>query len=443
MKVVIAGAGEVGGHLAKLLSNENKDVIIIDTDESKLANLDSYNLLTHSGSPTSFDVLNSAGVGSADLYIAVTPYETRNVTSCAMAKNLGAKKTVARVDNYEFFSPTNRAFFASIGVDELIYPEYLAAEEIITGLKRSWAKNWFELHNGELIVVGVKLTEGAELVGTKLKDLGGIASYLHIAAIKHNDETIIPRGNDVIHANDTVFFATKKEHIPQILKICNKEQVDIRKIMIMGGSRIALRAAIMGDDKWKIKIIDNDKNKCLSLAEKLPSCSIIYGDGRDMEILKEDDIESCDAFVALTDSSETNILACIAAKELGVHKTIAEVENLHFISGAEGLNIGTIVNKKLLASSHIFQILLDTDSSSTKCLALADAEVAKLTAKEGSKITKARVMDLSLSRDMTIAGLIRDDKGMLVQGSTQIQAGDQVVVFCLHGALHKIEKLFN
>lgn len=443
MKIVIAGAGEVGGHLAKLLSNENQDVIVIDNDENKLACLDSYNLLTHSGSPTSFEILNSAGVDSADLYIAVTPYETRNVTSCTMAKSLGAKKTVARVDNYEFFSPVNRAFFASIGVDELIYPEYLAAEEIVTALKRSWAKNWFELYNGELIVVGVKLTEEAELVGTQLKDLSGISSFLHIAAIKHKDETIIPRGNDIIHANDTVYFATQKEHIDQILKSCNKKQVEINKIMIMGGSRIALRTSIMTGDKRKIKIIDNDKEKCQSLAEKLPNCSILYGDGRDMEILKEDGIESCDAFIALTDSSETNILACIAAKELGVPKTIAEVENLHFISGAESLNIGTIVNKKLLASSHIFQIMLDTDSSSTKCLALADAEVAKLTAKEGSKITKARVMDLSLSREMTIAGLIRDGKGMLVQGNTQIEAGDQVVVFCLHGSLYKIEKLFS
>ncbi|MFI3240476.1 MAG: Trk system potassium transporter TrkA [Bacteroidales bacterium] len=443
MKIVIAGAGEVGGHLAKLLSNENQDVIIIDNDESKLACLDSYNLLTHNGSPTSFEILNSAGVNSADLYIAVTPYETRNVTSCAMAKSLGAKKTVARVDNYEFFSPVNRAFFASIGVDELIYPEYLAAEEIVTALKRSWAKNWFELYNGELIVVGVKLTEDAELVGIKLKELSGIARYLHIAAIKHNDETIIPRGDDVIHANDTVYFATKKEYIDEILKVCNKEQIDINKIMIMGGSRIALRTSIMTGDKRKIKIIDNDMAKCNSLAEKLPYCSIVYGDGRDIEILKDDGIENCDAFIALTDSSETNILACIAAKQLGVNKTIAEVENLHFISGAEGLNIGTIVNKKLLASSHIFQIMLDTDSSSTKCLALADAEVAKLTAKEGSKITKAPVMELSLSRDMTIAGLIRDEKGMLVQGNTHIQAGDQVVVFCLHGSLYKTEKLFS
>ena len=443
MKIVIAGAGEVGSHLAKLLSKENQDIIVIDNDESKLMNLDMYNLLTHVGSPTSFKTLRDADVAEADLYIAVTPFETRNVTSCAMAKSLGAKKTVARIDNYEFLRSENRTFFETHGVDFLIYPEFLAAEEMMTALEKTWVRNWFELCDGQLIVVGVKLRESAKLVGKKLKELYSLSSSLHISAIKHKYETVIPGGNDEICAGDIAYIATTKDYVDRLLELCGKEQLNVKRVMIMGGSRIAIQLARLAGDRYKIKIIESDLEKCHKLAEKLPDCNIVHGDARDIDILYDEGIEEHDAFIALTDSSETNILACLTAKEYGVKKTIAEVENIQFIAEAENLNIGKVINKKLLASSHIFQILLDSDSSNAKCLALADAEVAELVAKEGSRITRADVKDLNLSHDMTIAGLVRDGVGHLVQGNTRIQAGDHVVVFCLSGAIHKVEKLFN
>ena len=443
MKIVIAGAGEVGSHLAKLLSKENQDIIVIDNDESKLMNLDMYNLLTHVGSPTSFKTLRDADVAEADLYIAVTPFETRNVTSCAMAKSLGAKKTVARIDNYEFLRSENRTFFETHGVDFLIYPEFLAAEEMMTALEKTWVRNWFELCDGQLIVVGVKLRESAKLVGKKLKELYSLSSSLHISAIKHKYETVIPGGNDEICAGDIAYIATTKDYVDRLLELCGKEQLNVKRVMIMGGSRIAIQLARLAGDRYKIKIMESDLEKCHKLAEKLPGCNIVHGDARDIDILHDEGIEEHDAFIALTDSSETNILACLTAKEYGVKKTIAEVENIQFIAEAENLNIGKVINKKLLASSHIFQILLDSDSSNAKCLALADAEVAELVAKEGSRITRADVKDLHLSHDMTIAGLVRDGVGHLVQGNTRIQAGDHVVVFCLSGAIHKVEKLFN
>ena len=443
MKIVIAGAGEVGSHLAKLLSKENQDIIVIDNDESKLMNLDMYNLLTHVGSPTSFKTLRDADVAEADLYIAVTPFETRNVTSCAMAKSLGAKKTVARIDNYEFLRSENRTFFETHGVDFLIYPEFLAAEEMMTALEKTWVRNWFELCDGQLIVVGVKLRESAKLVGKKLKELYSLSSSLHISAIKHKYETVIPGGNDEICAGDIAYIATTKDYVDRLLELCGKEQLNVKRVMIMGGSRIAIQLARLAGDRYKIKIIESDLEKCHKLAEKLPDCNIVHGDARDIDILHDEGIEEHDAFIALTDSSETNILACLTAKEYGVKKTIAEVENIQFIAEAENLNIGKVINKKLLASSHIFQILLDSDSSNAKCLALADAEVAELVAKEGSRITRADVKDLHLSHDMTIAGLVRNGVGHLVQVNTRIQAGDHVVVFCLSGAIHKVEKLFN
>lgn len=445
MKIVIAGAGEVGTHLAKLLSREEQDITLLDRDRSRLEALDArYNLLTVVGSPVSFSALRAARVEKAELFIAVTPYETDNVVACEIAKSFGAHKTVARIDNYEFMDPANSAFFTRSGINHTIYPEYLAALEIRTALERNWVRNWFELHDGEIIVVGIKLRDNARIAGMQLKEFAATRHNFHVSAIRRKNETIIPRGDDRLMPNDILYFTTTRDYVDELIDLCGKTRRRIHNIMIMGGSRIAVRlVSLIGSKNYDVKIIERDRDKCAYLAERCPEAEIIHGDGRDIEVLRQEGVEATDAFIALSDSSETNILACLSAKEMGVKKTIAEVENIQFISEAENLNIGTIINKKLLASSRIFQILLDSDANDSRCLALADAEVSEIEAKPRSKITRAPVRDLHLSRDLTIAGLVRNGRGMLVDGSTTICAGDRVVVFCLDGSLHKVERLFS
>lgn len=444
MKIVIAGAGEVGSHLAKLLSNENQDIILLDSDQERLDVInENYNLMTWNGSTSSFETLRDVGVSDTDLYIAVTPYETRNITSCAIAKHLGAKKTVARIDNSEFLNSANGQVLKQIGSDFLIYPEDLAADEINLALSHNWARYWGELHNGNLLLIGVKLHSHSPLINCKLKDLPVKAHDFHVAAIKRNNETIIPGGNDEILHDDIVYFITTPPFVQEVRDLCGKKKRVIKKALIMGGSRIAIRFAKRFHDKYHLKIIDSDRDNCEKMATDLPDCEIVLGDGRDIEVLRENNIYQYDAFLALTDSSETNILTCLSAKEFGVPKTIADVENLQFVSQAENLNIGTIINKKLLASSHIFKILLDADQNNAKCLALADAEVAEMVVRHGAKITKAPVKDLKLPFGMTIAALARNNQYMLVGGNTHIEAGDFVVVFCLNGTISKIEKWFH
>ena len=444
MRIVIAGAGEVGSHLAKLLSNEEQDITLIDANSERLAVLDAnYNLMTYVGEPTSIASLRDAGAGNADLFIAVTPYETNNIVACSIAKNLGARTTVARIDTYEFMAPGNMPLVRHLGVDRVIYPEYLAAEEIVTALKHTWARNWFELHDGRIILAGVKLRQGAPLIGMKLKDFAYGHRHFHVSAIKRNHETIIPRGDDHMEAGDILYFTTTRDHIDELLVITGKNDTKVKRVLIMGGSKIAIRLINIAHDEFKFKIIESDLERCRKLPQKCPDCEIIHGDARDIDLLHDVGVGDMDAVIALTDSSETHIFSCLNAKELGVKKTVANVETIQFISQAENLNIGTVINKKLLASSSIFQLLLDTDSSTSKCLALADAEVAELEAKEGSKITSALVKDLKLPRGLTLAGLIRGDEGMLITGMTQILPGDHVLVFCLSGSLHKIERLFN
>ena len=445
MRIVIAGAGEVGTHLAKLLSYEEQDIIVISDEPDRLSFLDtSYNLMTVLGSPTSFDALKEANAGKADLFIAVTPYETTNLVSCSIAKSLGAKVTVGRVSHYGFMDKKNHEAMTRMGVDRVIYPEYLAASEIISALQHSWVRNWFELHGGEIILVGVRIRENAPLAGMQLKEFAvSNHGHFHVSAIHRNHETIIPRGDDRIDVGDILYITTTRDHVDRLVEICGKVKRKIKKVLIMGGSKIAMRLCDMTGDEFDFTIIDNNREVCAMLPEKCPGADILHGDARDPEMLQEAGIEECDAFIALSPSSEANILTTLAAREFGVDKTIAEVEDIQFISQAETLNIGTIINKKLLATSSIFQLLLDADSSTAKCLALTDAEVAEMEVKQGAKITKAPVKDLRLDRGMTLAALIRNGKGMLVTGNTKFEAGDKVLVFCLAGSIHKIERLFN
>ncbi len=446
MKIIIAGAGAVGTHLAKLLSREKQDIILMDDDEEKLSTLSSnFDLMTVPISPSSISGLKEVGVKEADLFIAVTPDESRNMTACMLASNLGAKKTVARIDNYEYLLPKNKEFFMKLGVNSLIYPEMLAAKEIVSSMRMSWVRQWWEFCGGALILIGTKMREKAEILNITLSELGAPDIPYHVVAIKRGTETIIPRGDDTIKLHDIVYFTTTRKYIPYVRKIAGKEDyADVRNVMIMGGSRIAVRTAQYVPDYMQVKIVENSISRCNRLTELLDDKTmIINGDGRDMDLLLEEGLRNTEAFVALTGNSETNILACLAAKRMGVDKTVAEVENIDYISMAESLDIGTVINKKMIAASHIYQMMLDADVSNVKCLTFANADVAEFTVKADSKITRSLIKDIGLPKGTTIGGLIRNGEGMLVTGETLVKAGDHVVVFCLNMMIKKIEKYFN
>ena len=446
MKIIIGGAGAVGTHLAELLSSEKQDIILMDEDKDKLSAMDSnFDLMTVCASPTSIQALKNAGVNDADLFIAVMPEESRNMTACMIATSLGAKKTVARIDNYEYLLPKYKEFFSKLGVHSLIYPEMLAAKDIVDAIKMSWIRQWWEFNGGALVLIGAKLRDTSEILNVPLFELGGRKIPFHIVAIKRGSETIIPRGDDVIQLNDIVYFTTTKKYIPYIRKIAGKEHYpDVRNVMIMGGSRIAVRTSQYAPEDMQIKIIESNLERCHRLTDLVDDkVMIINGDGRDLDLLMEEGLKDTDAIVALTGNSETNILACLAAKRMGVVKTVAEVENIDYISMAESLDIGTVINKKMIAASHIYQMMLDADVANVKCLTFADADVAEFKVKEGSRITQKPIKDMGLPKGVTIGGLIRNGEGLLVTGNTMIQPGDHVVVFCLGMMIKKAEKYIN
>ncbi|PXV62053.1 trk system potassium uptake protein TrkA [Dysgonomonas alginatilytica] len=445
MRVVIAGAGAVGTHLAKLLSGENQDVIIMDPDKEKLNFSKShFEIMTMEGSSTSLKDLNEVGVEDADLFIGVTPDESVNVTSCMLASKMGAKKTFARIDNFEYLLPKNKDFFESLGVDSMVYPEMLAAKEIVSAIKRPWVRLWVELFGGAIILVGVKIRDNSELVGKYLHEISVAPKKFHIVAIKRNNRTIIPKGSDQILSGDILFFTTTQEFIKEIPAITGKKDFEVKNIMIMGGSRIAIRTCQYLPSDMNIKLLESDKEKCYKLLEKVPkNVTVFHDDGRNSDFLQEESIKDTDAFIAVTGNSEANILACLAAKRFGVRKTVAEVENMDYISMAENLDIGSIINKKLITVGNIYRFLLNADVSNVKSLTFANADVAEIIARPNSIITKKEIKRLSLPNNVTLGGLIRNGEPMLIDGDTQVEPYDNVVVFCLDDALRNAEKLFN
>jgi len=444
MRIIIAGAGEVGTHLAKLLSRENMEISLLDERQERLGDLSAnYDLLTKVGNPTSIHDLREIRVNGCDLFISVTPHETENMTACLIANALGAKRTLARIDNYEYLLPENKKFFEQMGLNHLIYPEVLAANEIEESLRTNWMRYHLHLCQGALELCIVKVRNTAKVIGQTFAS--GVYNHgkYRIVAIKREQETIIPRGADAVLEGDMVYCVCPKDNMEFMREELGKSKREIKNVIFFGGDRIARKAATELMNEMNIKIIEKDRERCTILSDKVPNALIINADGSDMDVLKEEGIQDADAFVAVTDSSEANIFACLAAKRFGVRKTIAEVENLDYIPMAEGLDIGTVLNKKTIAASYIYQMLLDASVRGVHNLTTADAEIVEFYAKEGSLITKHKVRNLDLPQEANIGGIVRANEGILVNGETQIIAGDLVVVFCKSHVIRELERFFK
>ncbi len=444
MRIIIAGAGEVGTHLAKLLVHENVETTLMDENSERLENMSAnYDLLIHEGSPTSIKDLKEVQVNEADLFIAVTPYENENMTACMLANNLGAKTTLARIDNYEYLQPKNKLFFEQLGVNHLIYPEMLAGREIAESLKTSWLRQYLSFCDGALALVACKVRSNAVILDKKFNTGYFDHEKYRVVAIKRKSETIIPSGQDEIKADDLVYFMTMPQNLDFVREQAGKEDYAIKNVMFMGGGKIVREAIYQIPAHVNKKILERDKEKSYYLADKFNDALVINADARNVDILKEEGIQDTDAFVAATSNTEANILACLAAKRFGVRKTIAEVENIDYIMLAESLDIGTVINKKIIAASYIYQITLDADVLDVRNLISIDAEVIEFKAKEKSKITKSKIKDLRLPDNVNIGGIVRENVGFVVNGNTQILPGDHVIVFCPASKIRKIETFFH
>ena len=446
MRIVIAGAGEVGTHLAKMLSQDKHDIILIDSESDRLKPIDSsIDVLTYEGSATSLDLLREVIKKKTDLFIAVAHLEDTNITAAILAKKLGAKKVIARIDNMGYLDPHNKEFFRELGINHLIYPELIAAKEVLGLLKETGTTDFMDFAGGRLSLYVQKLEANAPVLNKSLEEVAHTLenTKYRAVAIKRKDRTIIPRGRDEFQEGDLAYVISTHEGIDDMMKFSGKKNVEARSVMILGGSRIGRHVAMQLQKECQVKLIDADIEKCHSLAELLEETLIINGDGRNRDLLIEEGLMNMDAFVAVTGNSETNILSCLLAKKLGVMKTIAEVENMEYINLAENTGIDTIINKKIATAGRIFTHTMNPNVTQVKMMTGTDAEVLEFIVPESARITDGPLRLINFPKDAIVGGGIRDNVPFIATGDTHIQANDRVVVFALPSALDRIDKFFS
>lgn len=443
MDIVIAGAGDIGLHLAKMLSAEEHDIMLMDLREERLEYADShFEILTKLGSCSSIKDLQEAGVHKSRLFIAVTHSEETNITAAILAKKIGAKKVVARIDNREYLEAKEEQFLKELGIDALVYPEKLASDAIVNSLKMTGADLLYEFSEKKLVLFSIKLNSHSVLVDKTMKEAKKIAisKRFRTVAIKREGETIIPKKFNRFQENDELFVLSLPESTKEAIDLCGCQQFKLKNIMIVGGSRIGQKTAMALENKYNIKLIEIDKKKSFSLADELSKTLVVKGDGRDLQLLQEEGISNMDVFIAVTGNSETNILSSLLAKRAGVKGIIAEVENMDFIDLADTLGVSTMINKKLISASTIYQYT--TEAAINHFKQLTNIEALELVAKEGSKITQKPIREFDFKK-ATVGGIIRDSEAFIAYGEMRIKAGDKVILFALPKVMRKIEKLFN
>ena len=436
----------MGSHLARMLSGNGHDITVIDSDSKALNELGNLaDLITVEGDTTTFAVLRRAGVRRCDLFIAVNHDETKNILSAIMAKQLGAKKSIARIDHNEYLEPNNKEMFIDMGIDYLFHPEQVAALEVTNLLGHTSTSDYVDFSGGLLALVVVKLEPTSPLIGRKLMELAddGSISEFRAVAITRGSQTIIPRGQDVFFEGDVVYIIARKDAAKRVTELSGQKSVEVKNLMILGGSRIGVRVALELQDDMNVKMIEYNGEKAYRLAEELERTLIIHEDGRNLDAMLEEGLSTTDAFLAVTGRSETNILAAMQAKRMGVKKVIAEVENLNYIRLAESVGIDTIINKKRVTASNIFRFTMSTDVQAIRCLSGSEAEVLEFIVKPNSPATKCMIKDMRLPQDVIIGGIVRGDKVFIAVGDTRINAYDRVVVFSMPGSIATVGEFFN
>lgn len=452
MKIIIEGAGEVGSHLAKMLSREANEITVIDKDAKKLARLSSTaDVITINGEPSSIRTMKSAGMSKADLFIAVNPNVDQevNLISAILAKRLGARKASARLENEEYLSPENKLMFKEMGIDFMFFPEKIAAEEISDQLKHSSTSDSMDFAHGKLQIAVFKLEENAPMLDMKLGEFVAQTSdtglKFRIIAISRGDSTIIPKFDTNFQYHDLVFVIAKREGMPLLMKYFGKSNIEVDNIMIFGGTEIGAQLAkTMSRQLSEVKIIESDKDLCMKLIDIMPpNVNIVHGDGRNTDLLIDENIRNYDAFAAVTGNDETNVLACVVAKRFGVERVVAEVENVEYIRLAEEMGVDTVINKKLLTAGRIFKFTLSGKARFVKYMSGTKAEVLEYTVAPGSAITKCALKDMGFPRNAIVGGVIRGSETFIAIGDTMIEPYDRVAVFALPEAVKEVDKFFK
>ena len=446
MKIVIAGAGDIGFHLAKLLSSENQDITLIDINQEVLDSATgSLNVQTHRGDSASVEVLEHVEVKNTDMFLAVTTSEKNNLVSCILAKKMGAKTTIARVEDQSYLSKTQRITFSELGIDRLISPNRLASLEIERLLDQAQVTDIFEFEEGAISLAGVTLDDDSYYINRSLGELQAdqqeiIFNYI---CILRGAKTIIPRRETVLKKSDHIYFLTKSDQLNQLIQVLGKELKKIRNVMVIGGTKLSFRTAKNLEKKYNITLVVPGKNKCKELAESLENTLIVQADPSNIPVLKEEGLGEFDAFIALTPNSETNIITSLMAEELGVYKTIALVDNLDYTHISQNIGVDTIINKKIIAANNIFRFVRKGKIEAITSIHGIDAEIIEYRVHRNSRLTKKNLKNLHFPKNSLIGAVIRDNEPIIPNGEFVLKKEDKAIVFAMPDAIIKVEALFR
>lgn len=449
MKIIIAGAGAVGFHLSKLLSYESQDITLIDHDKDSLDYADTHlDIKVIKGNAASIDILKEANVATADMLIAVTVSESTNITICMLAKQLGAKQTIARISNTEYIDPNSDVDLTRVGIDELISPESLATTEIELMLDQSAFSDTFEFDGGKLIMLATTLSENALFINKDVKQVAQLHPDLHFMPIAlkraRSHATLIPRGDTVFKVGDLVYFVTTPQGVEELQELSAVQNTPVKEVMILGASKIGVATSknLSENKHLNVKLIESSKSRAVQVAEELPQTMIIHGDGTNIELLEEEGIADTDVFIALTGHTDTNIISSLVAKSKGVSKTIAAVENMDYFELSHAIGIDTIINEKLLAADKIFRYIRKGKVIAMNKLNMLNAELLEFEVKINSNICGKYLKKLKIPRNAIIAGVIRQGVGYIALGDFKIEVEDRVLVCCVQSSIHDVERLF-
>ena len=444
LRIIIIGAGKVGSQIAQTLSSENHDVTVIDKKENIRQDLDNnLDILTIVGNGANVRILEEAGIRKADMVIAVTGSDEVNMIACMTAKQFDVSKKIARIQNPEYMY-TNSLSKEKLGIDFIINPERATAKEIVKLLKTPTNVGEAQTFaGGRISLFGLKIDSSCNFINQKIKDINFGPNTL-LVAIYRNDRIIIPDGNDEVLLGDKVYLLIKKEDYADIELICNKKTTVMQNVLIFGGSKIGIQtASLLNKLGMKTKLIEIDKEKCEQIAEQLPQTLIINGDGTNIELLKEEGIETIDGFVAVTGFDEENLLVSLLAKHLGTKKVVAKISRTNYIPILEKIGINAIVNPRMTTSAAILRLLRRGEIISLTLLKEGQAEVAELVAQPNSKITNKPLKNANLPSNAIVGAVIREGKVIIPHGENIISEGDRVIIFTMASDIKKLEQLFE
>lgn len=446
MRVIIVGAGEVGYQIARFLTLEGIDVIVIDQDREKLRRIsEELDVAVIEGGGGDPSVLKEAGADKADILLAVTNSDETNMIACLLGKAMfNIPRKIARIRNPDYFFNKNLLGRENLDIDPAINPELEVSKAIVRLLEIPFSTDVEDFEEGIIKVIGFKVDDGNPLVGKALKDLRErVGKNFIVGIIERGERVIIPTGKDVINGEDIIYLPIRKTDIADIAEALQVSTRPSKKVMIAGGGKIGYYVASMMEGKADIKIIEKDPERCKFLSRFLGRSLILQGDCADQKLLLEENIKDMDVFVAVTNNEELNIMASLLARKLGVSKSIAIVNRTDYIPLAHSLGLQAVLSPRLITASSILRYVRRGDILSLTAIAEDRAEIIESRVGDTSALKDKALKDIKLPDNTLIGMIIRDDRMIIPSGSDIIRKGDKLIIFTLRESIKEMEKVLQ